>query len=430
MNSRPGDALALAAQLDAARAGRRRGRRRRARRRASRPCARTSRRTSSSTSSARQLGARAELERELLELAQQPLLAVADAGDERAGGAGVELEAELRRPCSATQRGSSFALTAASSATTPPAGLTALPSAAGHLVAPLLAGEEGDGQRLGVDARQRGDDRLDLGVLPALDAVGDHEAPAHGEGHRAERAGDRARACRSRPRRPRRRCAPLSASASAAQLRAALGDAAVVVAVDQVGGLEGGHSGESTRALGGDASVASPRLIAAAAPTAQRAGGSCRRGRCGRRAARRAAPRASPASDGRRCCRAPTSIAATCGRSRSSCAGRPGSSLPWWATLSASTRREVERGRSRRDSASAGSSRSKPPLRRWATSGAVVRVAGRRSARAAARRPEDVELAARRAAAVAGRAVGDPAPARRAAAAARAGRASASPRRR
>ena len=36
---------------------------------------------------------------------------------------------------------------------------------------------------------------------------------------------------------------PLSASASARSLRAPLGDAAVVVAEDEVGGLEDGHGG-------------------------------------------------------------------------------------------------------------------------------------------------------------------------------------------
>ncbi len=82
--------------------------------------------------------------------------------------------------------------------------------------------------------------RLDLGVLPALDAVGDHEPPAHGEGHRRERPGDvLGRALVG--------LVDLDAGRSGrglrhrAQLRAALGDAAVVVPVDQVGGLEGGH---------------------------------------------------------------------------------------------------------------------------------------------------------------------------------------------
>ena len=37
----------------------------------------------------------AVLERELLELAQQPLLALADLGDERLGAVAVELELEL-----------------------------------------------------------------------------------------------------------------------------------------------------------------------------------------------------------------------------------------------------------------------------------------------------------------------------------------------
>ena len=44
-----------------------------------------------------ELGAAAVLERELLELAQQALLAVADGGDERLGGGVVDLDAEALR---------------------------------------------------------------------------------------------------------------------------------------------------------------------------------------------------------------------------------------------------------------------------------------------------------------------------------------------
>ena len=56
------------------------------------------------------------LERELLELAQQPLLAVADLRDERLGAGVVELDAELARAAPDSQRGSSRGLTALSSA--------------------------------------------------------------------------------------------------------------------------------------------------------------------------------------------------------------------------------------------------------------------------------------------------------------------------
>ena len=54
-------------------------------------------------------GALPVLERELLELAQQPLLAIADLGDERAGAGVVELEAELARRAPAASPAASTA---------------------------------------------------------------------------------------------------------------------------------------------------------------------------------------------------------------------------------------------------------------------------------------------------------------------------------
>ena len=108
------------------------------------------------------------------------------------------------------------------------------------LVAALFAGEERDRERLGVGGVEGLRDRLDVGILPAFDAVGDHEPPSHRERHRAQRGGDvLGRALvgfvdldAGRPGgRLRHR----------AKLRPALGDAAVVVAVDQVGGAEAGH---------------------------------------------------------------------------------------------------------------------------------------------------------------------------------------------
>ena len=103
----------------------------------------------SSTSSAPIARARAVLERELLELAQQPLLAVADLGDSA-------LAPSLSRSslsvlaCSISHFGRSQALTLISAAICPPAFSTALWSFCGRLVAALLAGEEGDRQRLGI----------------------------------------------------------------------------------------------------------------------------------------------------------------------------------------------------------------------------------------------------------------------------------------
>ena len=75
----------------------------------------------------------------------------------------------------------------------------------GDLVAALLAGEEARPSGLAVHALQRGGDLLDVGVLPALDAVGDHEAAAHRERHRRSARPRRRPACTRRPRAPRRR---------------------------------------------------------------------------------------------------------------------------------------------------------------------------------------------------------------------------------
>ena len=76
---------------------------------------------------------RAVLERELLELAHEPLAALADLGDERAGALVVELDAELAAPgrrATSAARGPSSAISAA---IWPPAASTALCSAAGAL---------------------------------------------------------------------------------------------------------------------------------------------------------------------------------------------------------------------------------------------------------------------------------------------------------
>ena len=83
---------------------------------------------------------------------------------------------------------------------------------------------------------------LDVRLAPALDAFDDDHAPADRERHRGERRGDARRRRLRRPRAARRSRRRPSAFGERAQPRAALGDRAVVVAVDQVGGLElGGH---------------------------------------------------------------------------------------------------------------------------------------------------------------------------------------------
>ena len=195
-----------------------------------------------SISSAPTLRARAVLERELLQFAQQPLLALADLGDERLGAVAVELQVErpgllgepLRQvPGLHVDLGGDLA-----------AGLLhRLVEPGGRLVAALLAGEERDREGLRVGTGERLRHGLDLGLLPALDAVGDHEAAAHRERHRAQRAGDVVR---------RAGVALVDLDAGRArgglghrpQPGAPLGDAAVVVAVDQVGGAEARHPRE------------------------------------------------------------------------------------------------------------------------------------------------------------------------------------------
>ena len=194
----------------------------------------------SSTSSAPMLAPGAVLHGELLELSQQPLLAVADLRDQQLRAVLVEVELEavglldhpLREiPGLDVHLGGDL-----------PAGLLdRLVELVGRLVAALLAGEERDRQRLGVGARERRGDLVDVALLPALDAVGDHEAPAHGEGHRGQRADDVLR-------RALLVLVELDARGARgglghrAQAGAPLGDPAVVIAVDQVGGAEAGHA--------------------------------------------------------------------------------------------------------------------------------------------------------------------------------------------
>ena len=91
--------------------------------------------------------ARAVLERELLELAQEPLLALADLRRRApARPPAVELEAEPLRPRAVAQRGSSAALSVASLGDVAAGGLDRLVQRRGRLGAAVLAGEERDGR--------------------------------------------------------------------------------------------------------------------------------------------------------------------------------------------------------------------------------------------------------------------------------------------
>ena len=185
--------------------------------------------------------ARTKLDRELLDLAHEPLLTIADLSDERLRGIAVELDAELGRLALQPFR-QLPGLQRALDGDVPARALDGLAERRADLEAPLLAPEEGD-RRVGRNRLERGRDvGLDVRVLPALDAVDDDEAPADRERHGGKRAGD----CLGR-----RGVALVAFQAAATRLAlgersqpgAALADAPVVVAVDEVGGLELGHGG-------------------------------------------------------------------------------------------------------------------------------------------------------------------------------------------
>ena len=152
-----------------------------------------------------ELRAGAVLERELLELAQQPLLAVADVGDQRPGGLLVEVDAQLRgaRDEPARELPRLDRRSPRRSARRP----SRPPCAArpGTLSRPSSRPKNATVSVSASMLLHRGGDGLDVGVLPALDAVGDDEAAAERERHRATARPPPRRACRRRPRAARRR---------------------------------------------------------------------------------------------------------------------------------------------------------------------------------------------------------------------------------
>ena len=103
----------------------------------------------------------------------------------------------------------------------------------------VLAGEEGDG-RLRGDRGHGGGERLEVLVLPALGPVDDDEAAAEGQRHRVQRRRHRLRG-RLLALEQLQSLGPAERLGESAQAGATLGDAAVIVAVDQVGRLETWH---------------------------------------------------------------------------------------------------------------------------------------------------------------------------------------------
>ena len=182
------------------------------------------------------MGVRPVLDRELLDLAQQALLAVADLADERLRRVAVERRRPAAPPRPAAHLGSSRAFIVSSRDVAARAfdsldqrlGALSRPSSRAKNATVVSGGESASaGTRCFVTSAS----------LRALDAVDHDDAMAHGERHRRERRGgglgrglvagqdvDAGRAA--------------LALAERAEVRPALGDPAVVVPVDEIGGLE------------------------------------------------------------------------------------------------------------------------------------------------------------------------------------------------
>ena len=325
---RPGSRSPWARSSSRQRCARRRRRPRRARRPASTPCARPSRARASSTSS-RHRRAGAELERQLLELAQQPLLAVADVGISALARAAVELEAEL-----------------AARARDPLGQLPGLDR--------LLGGDVAAGLLHGLVERRRAPWRAHSSRAKKATVVSggrrlqaprerlDVARPSSARRRRRSRSGDRARRsspCSAaaaasgrrtrRPRGPPTPPAPVSDSASARSRARRSAMRPWSSPWMRYAGLKLGTPARLARARH-DASrrVAASRVRRTVPSRSVR----YERGAAGPERVERLA-----ASGGRRCCGARPRSPPPAGAGAASRSGRPGSSLPWWATFSAST---------------------------------------------------------------------------------------------
>ena len=177
-----------------------------------------------------------DFQRELLQLPQQPLLAAPHLGDERVRGGGVERDPHARgllaRPLSQLPR-----LDRRLGDHLPARVLDRVVDRHGRLRAALLAREQRD-RRVGRHLRHcRGEVLLDLPLLPALDAVDDDHAAADRERHRAQRQRHTGGGAGLAVEHFDAGRVPLLLG-QRLQPRAPLGDRAVVVAVDQVRGLQ------------------------------------------------------------------------------------------------------------------------------------------------------------------------------------------------
>ncbi len=177
---------------------------------------------------------------ELLELPQQPLLALAHLGDERLGRIAVQREAHPCA-CSRTHLDSSHGLTVICATTCPPARLTASWSAAGAFARASSRANRASVVSGGIWAIAGAQMLLHVRLAPTLHALDEDYAtrlPAHRQRHRCERLRHRrGRSGLALEQFDVARATPLSFR-ERAQTRPALGDRAVIVAVDQVCGLQ------------------------------------------------------------------------------------------------------------------------------------------------------------------------------------------------
>jgi hypothetical protein len=178
--------------------------------------------------------------------------------DQRAGGIGRQLEPELARL--RDRPGRQFPRLQPLLGADVAAGLAdGVVESGRDLEAAVLATEEGDG-RVGRQICERVDERGQLLLLPPLDAVDDDEAAAERERHRAQRDRDRSRGAGVALEELKSLSAGLRFG-ERAQPRPPLRDPAVIVAVDQVRGLERGRHGPESRLRAGGLSSSSATAV-------------------------------------------------------------------------------------------------------------------------------------------------------------------------
>ena len=182
------------------------------------------------------IAAHVRFQRQLLELAQQSLLATTDLCDERLGGGAVEEQAQARR-LTARPACELPGLDRHVRDDEPPSALDRLGNTLGRLGALLLAREQRQ-RGLRRDRRERRQQiSLRVRATPALDPLDDDHPCSQRERHRRERLRDR-RGCGGVALEHLDARGPAALFGERAQAGPPFGDRGVVVAVDEVGGAQ------------------------------------------------------------------------------------------------------------------------------------------------------------------------------------------------